>query len=192
MKTLEAATALQGYTLCGGWTKEARVTPGEQLIPAVHGEYYGYSAKFTLERPVFVFAKCKSNKARAVANIADLGQEANLLFRLGTADYKQVCSMTRARNLGLLEGSVTKDQFCETWIAPAPINAAEFHVFHSLDRLQDMVEMCTTACAKRQGQVNIEPGSVIVMMTNTGKYGMLLVKRLTKDLVLIDACHVLL
>lgn len=192
MKTLQSETSLQGYTLCGGWTEETRVIPGNQLIKAVRGEYYGYSARFTRDKPLYVFAKCKSNKARALATVPVLGQEANLLFRLNGVNPTQVCSMPRAHELGLFVESVEKELFCETWVAHAPIGAMEFHALHSLDKLQGMVNMCTEACSGRQSHVNIKPGSVVAMMTDTGKYGMFLVKRLTRELVLVDAFHILL
>jgi hypothetical protein len=190
MKTLLAE--MQSYMLCGGWTDETRVIPGEPLIPAVQGEFYAYSARFTRDKPLYVLAKCKSNKARTLASLSTLGQEASLLFRPGSSDYKQVCSPMEAYDLGLLEGSARRDQFRETWVGHTSIGTAEFHSFHSLERLQDMVDLCTTACSERNEHVDMKPGSVIAMTTDTGKYGLFLVKRLTHDSVLIDACHILL
>src|SRR3989339_605796 len=85
-------------------------TLGREIIPAVHGEYYGYSSVFTRERPLYALMKCKSNKERPVSEIVDLGSEANAFFRFNETDQK-IISIKTANNLGLLQRGKTKIDF---------------------------------------------------------------------------------
>lgn len=164
----------------------------QSVIPAVPGEYYAYSARFTTEQPLYVFMKCKANKVRLVADAKSLGREANLLFLLESSTQAQVCSVREACTCGLLGDSVSKELFGETWIGHTVITAENFYEVRSQKDVTTLVKICRSACSKRETSIVLSNGTVIAMMTDGGKYGMFLVKELTPSSILIDACHILL
>ncbi|MEI6553026.1 MAG: hypothetical protein WCO09_00490 [bacterium] len=191
MKTTFVQKAASGsFTLFGGWTGDQK-TPIEQVIPAVPGEYYGYSSKFTADKPLYTLLKCKSNKFWTIASAAQLGAEANLLFCFDSTTHAQVCAIKTAQTLCLLGDATNADLFGETWIAPAKITAEEFYGLHAIEKIPTLVDICSSACAACEVSADLKPGAVIAMMTDKGKYGMFLVRRLTPMSVHIDACHIL-
>ena len=188
--TFVQKAASRSFTLFGGWTGDQK-TPIEQVIPAVPGEYYGYSSKFTADKPLYTLLKCKSNKFWTIASAAQLGSEANLLFRFDGTTHAQVCAIKTAHELGLLGESINGNLFGETWIASAKITAEEFYSLHSIEKIPTLVDICSAACTTCEVSADLKPGSVIAMMTDKGKYGLFLVRRLTPVSVHIDACHIL-
>lgn len=160
------------------------------VVPAVRGEFYKYSSTFTEGRPLYVFMKCKSNKDRMLASAAELGSECNLVFLLG--DRQHVCSIRTAHASGLLGDSVSGESFGETWIAVAGISPEDFYKLRSEKNVEALTSICHEACAKRETSMALEPGLVVAMMTDVGKYGMFLVKELAPAGIEIDACHILL
>lgn len=100
----------------------------DMVIPAVPGEFYAYSSKFTKERPLYALMKCKANKERPIVAAGNLGHEANLLFLFGSPIHVvQVCAVKMAHAFGLLRDSVNGKSFGETWIAPAGITVENFY-----------------------------------------------------------------
>ena len=162
------------------------------VIPAVPGEYYAYSSEFTEERPLYALMKCKANKDRPIIDAEDLGHEANLLFLFGNLNQVRVCAIRTAHVSGLLGDSINGESFGETWIAPAGITADDFYELRSRKDVTKLVEICQAACSEHRASIALEPGAVIAMMTDCGKYGLFLVKGLTPSLIQIDACHILL
>ena len=171
---------------------EVQGVPSQLVIPAVPGEYYAYSSEFTEERPLYALMKCKANKARPIAAAVDLGHEVNLLFLFGSPGpvQVQVCAVRTAQASGLLGDSVS-ESFGETWIAPAGITAEDFYELRSRKDVVALVEVCQTAHSKCEVIIALDLGAVIAIMTDGGKYGMFLVKRLTSTSIQIDACHIL-
>jgi len=164
----------------------------QSVIPAVPGEYYSYSARFTAEQPLYVFMKCKANKVRSIADAKSLGREANLLFLLESSSQAQVCSVREACTCGLLGNFVSKELFGETWIGRAGITAENFCEVRSQKDVATLVKICRNTCSKRETSIVLSNGTVIAMMTDGGKYGMFLVNDLTPTSIQIDACHILL
>lgn len=164
----------------------------DRVIPAVPGEYYAYSSEFTEERPLYALMKCKANKNRPIAAAGDLGHEVNLIFMFGSPNQVRVCAVREAHTFGLLGNSVNGESFGETWIAPAGITIENFYELRSRKDVMALVETCQAACSGRDMSIALEPGAIIAMMTDGGKYGMFLVKGLTQTSIWIDACHILL
>ena len=161
------------------------------VIPAVPGEYYAYSSEFTEERPMYALMKCKANKERPIAAAKDLGYEVNLFFLFGSP-HVQVCSIRMAHAFGLLGDSVNSESFGETWIAPAGITVETFYELRSQKDVVMLAETCRAACFKsREVFITLDPGMVIAMMTDGGKYGLFFVKGFTPTSIQIDACHIL-
>lgn len=162
------------------------------VIPAVPGEYYAYSSEFTKERPLYALMKCKANKSRPIAVAGDLGHEVNLLFLFGNPNQVQVCAVRVAHTSGLLGDSINGESFGETWIALAGITVESFYKLCLRNDVTELVKTCQAACSEREMSIVLEPGAVIAMMTDGGKYGLFFVKELTQTSILIDACHILL
>jgi len=169
---------------------EFQGVPSQMVIPAVPGEYYAYSSEFTEEQPLYALMKCKANKARSIADAEDLGDEVNLLFLFGSPI--QVCAVGAAHASGLLGDSVNGELFGETWITPAGITAEDFYGLRSRKDVETLVKICRTACSEREVSIVLDPGAVIAMMTDGGKYGLFFVKGLAPTSIQIDACHILL
>ena len=169
---------------------ESQETLSELVIPAVPGEYYAYPSRFTKDRPLYVFMKCKANKSRPIDDAESLGREANLLFLFGRQTH--VCAIKAANISGLLNKPIDNESFGETWISPVEITPKDFYNLRSQKDVETLVETCRVSCAKREVSLALEPEMIIAMMTDGGKYGMFLVKELTSTSIQIDACHILL
>lgn len=159
------------------------------VIPAVPGEYYLYSAEFTEERPLYALMKCKANKNRPIETVAALGKEANLLFLFD--ESRRVCSVQTANFLGLLGQPVEDGLFGETWIAQAGISASEFYKIRARKGLAELAQICQNVCIADEAFIDLRLGMVIAMMTDSSKYGLFCVKKMTASLIQIDACHIL-
>ncbi len=165
---------------------------GDQVIPAVLGEYYAYSSVFTAEKPVYVFLKCKSTKNRLVADISDLGKEVNLVFSFEKS--VQVCSINDAYAVGMLEEPIDQDVFDTTQIAKSDISVEEFYDLRSQQDGNKLKSECLLALSGNQphhASISLSKGDVIASVTSAGKYTMFVVKEVNSDAILIDACHIL-
>ncbi len=163
-----------------------------EVIPAVRGEYYAYSSKFTPWRPLYVLMKCKANKNRRIGDLKDLGREANLLFRLGDPAHVEVCSVRIAHSFGLLGNSVDPENFDDTRIAPTGITAADFYRLRSQKDAAKLVEASRSVSPEPTLSIALKPGLVVAMTTHRGKHGLFLVKGIAPGSIQIDACHILL
>lgn len=164
-------TEEQGPALIELEVEEDETILSQLVIPAVPGEYYSYSSKFTEERPVYAFMKCKANKSRPIAAIESLGREANLLFLFGNPI--QVCAVKNAQALGLLCGSVISEFSEKTWIAPAGITTENFYESRLRKDVPALVEACQIALEKSKTIITLGLEMVIAMATaDSGKYGM--------------------
>lgn len=172
--------------------RPAQEALSQTVIPAVPGEFYSYSSEFTDKKPLFVFMKCKANKAWMAADAERLGREANLFFLFNQTGRMEVRSISAAHAAGLLGDSIDAGSFGETWVAPAPVSAEDFYQLRSRADVADLVTTCKTACAERATSLHLEQGMVVAMMTDAGKYGMFLVKEVAATSIRIDACHILL
>lgn len=185
-------SAERGNVTPSSVTKEVPAIPSQLVIPAVPGEYYAYTAEFTKEQPVYALLKCKSNKARTIPTVRELGREANLLFLFNDSSQAQVCAIREANNKGLLDNSLRNELFGETWMSSVKITANDFYNLRSRKDVPSLVKVCRIACSKHMTSTTVCPETVIAMMTDAGKYGLFFVKRLTPTSIQIDACHILL
>ena len=196
---MSSATGLATTNKCPETTQSSplrrqaadRPPPSEMIIPAVPGEFYAYPSNFTIEKPLYALMKCKSNKARMIAEAGRLGHEASLLFRFDTATHAQVCAIKTARAYGLL-GAIDGEPFGETWIKPVAMSTEEFYDLCVQENTALLVEICKEACSQRETVADLKKGMVIATMTDAGKYGLFLVMELTPESIGIDACHILL
>ena len=161
------------------------------IIPAVRGEYYSYSSVFTEGRQLYSLMKCKSNKARLISEISNLGSEVNAYIHLD-CENPRILSIKEASTIGLLEGIVSKDHFGDIWFAPTNITAEQFMKLRADRKTEELVRACQEALTDRQVSTELHEGLVVALMTAEGKYGMFLVEELTIFSVQIEACHILL
>ncbi len=76
----------------------------EEIFPAARGEFYSYTSRFSLERPLYFLLKCKSNKARPTTEAeAELVRELDLTFIFG--DEITICSADSDPSMQLLSES---------------------------------------------------------------------------------------
>ena len=163
----------------------------ERIIPAVPGEYYTYSSKFTTERPVYALLKCKANKDRAILSLKNLGREANLLF-VFRQNQVQICPIKIALDYGLPKHFVNLEVLSDTWVGVATITKKVFHKIREMGEISDLKRICRTSCLEPKTPILLKRGSIIAMMTNYGKYDMFLVDEITQTSIEVDACHILL
>lgn len=142
------------------------------VIPAVPGEYYSYTSEFTVDRPLYALLKCKANKDRPISAMEELGREANLFFSFGNP--------VSVRPLG------------GTWITPTGITPADFDDLRSRRDVTALVEASRIARSGHMRTITLERGMVVAMMTDSGKYGLFLIKGITSTSIQIEACHILL
>lgn len=102
-----------------------------------------------------------------------------------------VCSIKTAAQLGLVAGA-TADLFTETWIAAAKVSAEEFQRIRLENDVDALVTICNNACSQYETTAELQISSVIAMKTESGKYGMFVVKDISASSIQIDACHILL
>lgn len=164
--------------------------PSEMVIPAVPGEFYGYSSEFTEARPLYVFLKCKAQKSRPLASAADLGLECNLVFLF--SNPPTVRSIRAAQASGLLDESANVNSFGDTWVAAAEITAEAFYDIRSRKDTSALVNECRRACSKRATSIELQRDVVYAAMSDAGKYCLFLVNKSTVSSLRVDACHILL
>ncbi len=169
---------------------ETRVL-SEQIIPAVPGEYYAYTSEFTEKRPEYALMKCKSNKARPMTDLPELGSEANLLFLFDASEDVKVCSVGEASDLGIIEGSIKSGLCYDTSIAETQMSTDEFYNVRAKKDVQVLADICKTANQKISLFISLKPSIVVSVLTTGGKYGLFLIKDMDKMSIKIDACHVL-
>lgn len=161
------------------------------IIPAVRGEYYSYSSVFMEERPLYALMKCKSNKARLISEAPNLGSEINAFFQFNGGNPR-ILSIKEADTLGLLHGLRSKGAFGDTWFAPTNLTAEQFMKLRAGKKTDELVRVCQDVLTVRQIVTELREGLVVVLMTNSEKYGMFLVEEITISSIYIEACHILL
>ncbi|OGD68109.1 hypothetical protein A2996_00845 [Candidatus Campbellbacteria bacterium RIFCSPLOWO2_01_FULL_34_15] len=170
---------------------QQRLILSQEIIPAVRGEYYSYSSIFTQEQPLYALMKCKSNKARPISAIADLGSEVNALFQFNE-DGQKILSIKTADTLGLLGGVNSEIVFDDIWIAPTNLTSKQFMELWVDKKEKELVSVCRKVINAHHTLVKLHKGLVVAMMISGGKYGMFLVSKVTPSLIKIEACHILL
>ncbi|MBI5798472.1 MAG: hypothetical protein HZB10_00895 [Candidatus Yonathbacteria bacterium] len=170
---------------------QQQMTLSQGIIPAVRGEYYSYSSVFTEDRPLYSLMKCKSNKARLISEVPNLGSEASAFFHFDGMSPR-VLSITEANALGLLEDMRSKDVFGDTWFAPTNLTGEQFMKLRGNKNTEELVRTCQEVLIDRQVAIELHEELVVALMTDSGKYGMFLVDEITTFSIQIEACHILL
>lgn len=161
------------------------------IIPAVRGEYYSYSSVFTEERPLYALMKCKSNKARLISEVPNLGSEVNAFFHFDP-EGPRIFSIKEANTLGLLEEVLSKDHFSDIWFAPTNLTVEQFIKLRADKKAGELMTVCKKTLINRQVSVKLHEGLVVALMTEGGKYGIFLAEEITVSSIQIAACHILL
>lgn len=165
----------------------------DTVIPAVQGEVYLYRARFTAERPLYFFMKCKANKARPLSpDVDDNLKELDAVFIFG--ERPLLCSPTEAPALALLGTALSAEGL-------AALHATEFRVLprapglverrfgnRTVLALVDAFHSAAPAC----GTVRLDRGTALAFKSATNKYGVLEVDDLFETSCSVTASHVLL
>jgi len=164
----------------------------DRIILTVPGEYYAYSSEFTARKPVYALISCKSNKNRMTTEITNLGDNANLLFLFDASRGVTVFSVREASDWGILNDSLQLTIRTDTLITETKISVEEFNNIREKRDTKMLVEICKAVPQKATTFISMKPNLVISVITSDGKYGLFLVKEVSKSSIKIDACHVLL
>lgn len=163
----------------------------DEIIPAVRGEYYAYSSRFTQERPIYSLLKCKSNKNRPFADLPRLGRSANALFTFSSTGQSAALTLESACERGLITATAKADANDETLLSSTNMTDAEFHKLQTQHDSELLIAACKASVQADEAHIMLRTGLVVSMITKSGKYGLFLVSNLRSDSVTIDACHVL-
>lgn len=178
-------------------TKISTTTPetailSEHLIPAVKGEFYDYDYRFFSERPVFALLKCKSQKGRPIADLSDLGEEANILFSFVKNSQVIADSIQTLNDSKVFANKFDKDFFGETYIGYSDISADQFYSMRDHQDIDSLIFHCNNSCYKKSESLVLKEGDIFAAVTKSNKYGMFLIKEIMPSSILINACHILL
>lgn len=169
---------------------QSRVT-SDPVIPAVRGEFYNYTASFSAERPLAFLLKCKANKSRPVEGAEEFPREHDLTFLFGNGVC--VCSPNAAPSMELCDAVADRDGLNKTQIAPANITEDAFYELRRQKNGPALAELCRAAVVGHQQAITeLGLGTIIAIVTGTGKYGLFCVKEATSSALKVDACHILL
>ena len=163
--------------------------PAEPVIPSVRGEFYSYSSEFSIGRPLCYLFKCKSNKSRPLEEAERIDHEIDLVFVFG--NEIRVCSPNTAPSVAML-GDMVSGDLGHTLIARSGITEDEFYRLRQQKDGDAIAKVCREVVARAEGIVALSPGTILTVTTESGKYGLLLVKEITESSIKVDACHILL
>ncbi|OGE86513.1 MAG: hypothetical protein A3J48_00115 [Candidatus Doudnabacteria bacterium RIFCSPHIGHO2_02_FULL_46_11] len=159
------------------------------VIPAVRGEFYSYSAQFTLDTPLYCMLKCKANKSRPVGECDLLAGEVDLVFVFGD-DGLRMCSADSQFAAPLI-GRIKPAMRNPTWISPTNLSNPAFEQFRERRDGRFLAGYCNAQAQSAQA-VTLMWGAIYAIKTRSGKYGLIRVTEITASSVCIDACHILL
>jgi hypothetical protein len=180
---------------------QVHVTQGQQpapvvvlsdpIIPAVRGEFYSYSTQFTTERPLGYLMKCRANKGRQITDDENYAHEHDLTFIFGNGAIG-VCSPDSAPSIALLKDITLSQPLNRTWITIASLDGDVFRSLRQQKNGHALARACRASASTSFAGISLCPGMILDVLTQSGKYGLLLVKELTPTSVSVDACHILL
>jgi hypothetical protein len=161
----------------------------EPVIPSVRGEFYNYSCEFSIGRPLCYLFKCKANKSRPLEEAERIDHEIDLVFLFGNG--VRVCSPNAAPSVDLL-GDVVSHDLKETLIARCGITEDDFYRLRQQKDGDAIAKVCRAVVARAEGILEVSPGNILTVTTESGKYCLMLVKEVSESSIKIDASHILL
>ena len=157
------------------------------IIPATKGEFYSYSAKFNADKPLYYMMACKANKAQSPTAFSV--EELNLTFAFGNQVSINSANNLNSQNV-LREDLEEGSNLNNAEIRNANITVEAFYnCFNQMNEstLYDIIENSTEVSDSK----NLHNGQVLSIKTSNGKFGLILVKKVSTNSVQIDACHIL-
>lgn len=170
--------------------QERRKSPAEPVIPSVRGEFYSYSTQFSVDRPLAYLMKCKANKARPINEAELINHEIDLAFVFGNPVL--ACTPKALEFAELVGDRVIAEDLVRTMIAPAGITEERFYQLRQQKDGETVKQVCREAAQDAETAIALSQGMILSVATESGKYGLLLVKEITVSSVKVDACHILL
>ena len=163
----------------------------EDVIPAIKGQFYSYSADFSLDRPLYFLMSCKSNKGRPITeDVKYIIQELNLCFIFG--NQVTICSPNSEESILLLKNSeVHHENLSYSEIRVSSISKDTFYYCYQKKEESLLVDIYDTA-NENVSNIILSTGTILSVKTASGKYGLILIKELTNSTCKVDSCHILL
>lgn len=164
----------------------------EQIMPAVRGEFYGYTSEFSIDRPLYFLMKCKSNKARPITTDRDqMLQELDLTFTFG--DSVSLCSPNSAPSVRLLDNVLDEESLRRLNETEIRSNVSPEDFYRCIDARSEAM-LVETFCASGASKTTVllSEGMTLAIRTASNKYGLVLVGELMSSTCKIEACHILL
>ena len=163
----------------------------EQVIPAVRGEFYSYTSDFSKDRPLYFLMKCRANKCRSLTtDVKHIVQELDLTFVFGNEVI--LCSPNSAPSVELLRNvMVAPEELNHSEIRAATVTEDIFYDCYYEKKESFLVDIHRTSGVS-ESSVVLSSGLILSIKTDSGKYGLILVRELTPFTCEIDACHILL
>jgi len=162
----------------------------EQVIPATQGKFYSYASSFSKDRPLYFMMDCKANKSRSInTDVGHIVQELDLTFLFGNEVI--LCSPNSIPSADLL-GCVIADpqELTQSEIRVTTVTEDTFYDCYYEKDESVLVNIHRTSGAAKSSVV-LSSGLVLSVKTDSGKYGLVLVKELTPFTCKVDACHIL-
>ncbi|HTL39292.1 MAG TPA: hypothetical protein VL306_00555 [Methylomirabilota bacterium] len=163
----------------------------DPVIPSVRGKFYSYRTDFSLERPLGYLMDCKANKRRPLSFAEDNPEGLDLVF---TFDHRvvEICSPKSRPARWLLRNAMDARLLSATTIGHVDITPEEFYQIRLRKNGAELAEVCRKAMVHNYQVMGLTPNCIVAVVTESGKYGLFLVKELTHSTVTVDACHILL
>ena len=136
--------------------------------------------------------KCRANKGRSITDAPDYPAEHDLTFIFG--DTVAVCSPNARPSVELLGDLAIGVELNMTRITRVDMTNTAFYRLRLQKDGQALAAVCRAVIMMGQSEdvVPIAQGTILAVMTETGKYGLMLVTEVTPTSVAVDACHILL
>ena len=100
--------------------------------------------------------------------------------------------MSAAPSVQLLGGLIATDELNKTSIGCADISEGAFYALRQKRDGQTLATVCQQMEPRNNSVVALSTGTIFAVITESGKYGLLLVTELTPTSLKIDAAHILL
>ncbi len=170
--------------------QESRRPVVDPVFPAVRNEFYSYRQMFSEESPIGYLMKCRANKGRPMGHVEYIDEQIDLVFFFD--GQITVCSPRAQRSERLLDGILSdSNKLGRTTLSAFYMKPEEFYRIRSSQDGQGLAQICRASQLQRHS-LTLSVDTVFAAMTESGKYGLFLVKELTSSSITVDACHILL
>jgi len=160
------------------------------IIPSVPGEFYSYEYSFTKNEPLYFLLKCKSNKGYSIntdLQIIKKQLDLTLIFdkkiTLNSPNTESSLKLLHKYKLNFSDLNNTKIKL------PHLSKEKFYEIFNAKNGL--ILKKIFEESDNNQSEIILLKDLIISIKTDSGKYGLMLIKKLTENICTVDACHIL-